>query len=80
MTSIVQQNCQIIEPPTEKTWGRGWDVFGSEYKKAEHLTRFTKKKWANYWLQLYQEQQEDNLTDAICYLENICSAEQPFIS
>ena len=26
MTSIVQQNCQIIEPPTEKTWGRGWDV------------------------------------------------------
>ena len=54
--------------------------FGSEYKKAEHLTRFTKKKWANYWLKIYQEQQEDNLTDAICYLENICSAEQPFIS
>ena len=23
---IVQQNCQIIEPLTEKTWGRGWVV------------------------------------------------------
>ena len=26
MTSIVQQNCQIIEPLTEKTWGRVWVV------------------------------------------------------
>ena len=23
MTSMVQQNCQIIEPLTEKIWGRG---------------------------------------------------------
>ena len=26
MTSIMQQNCQIIEPLTEKTWGQGWVV------------------------------------------------------
>ena len=26
MTSILQQNCHIIEPLAEKTWGRGWVV------------------------------------------------------
>ena len=30
MTSIVLQNCQIIEPLNEKTWARGWVFFGSD--------------------------------------------------
>ena len=38
---------------------------------AEHLTCFTRKKQANYWLKIQQEQQEDNSTDNICHLENI---------
>ena len=50
---------------------------GSEYKTADHFTRFTKKNQANYWLKTQQEQQEDNSTDGICYLENICRTEQP---
>ena len=40
MTSILQHNCQNTGQLTEKTWGRGWVVFGSEYKMAEHFTRF----------------------------------------
>ena len=42
--SSVQQNCQIIEQLIEKTWGRGWVVFGKGFKRAEHFTRFTRKK------------------------------------
>ena len=42
MTSIVQQNYQIIEHLTKKTWGRGWVQFGGEHKMAEHSTRFRK--------------------------------------
>lgn len=39
---------------------------------VEHLTRFAKKKYANYWLKTQQEPQEYNSTDDICNLENIC--------
>ena len=51
--------------------------FGSEYIMAEHFTRFTRKKWANYWLKTQQEQQEDNSTDDICCLENVCELNKP---
>ena len=32
MTSIVQQNYQIIEHLTKKTWGRGWVVLAVSTK------------------------------------------------
>ena len=32
MTSILQHNCHNTGQLTEKTWGRGWVGFGSEYK------------------------------------------------
>ena len=55
--------------------------FGSDTKIVERFTRFnTRKKYANYWLNTQQEQQEDNFKDEICYLKNTCGAEQPFIS
>ena len=40
-------------------------------QKAKHFAHFTRKKHlqANYWLKTYQEQQEDNSTDDICYLQ-----------
>ena len=31
-----------------------------------------RNKQGNYWLKTWQEEQEDNLTDDICYLKNIC--------
>ena len=40
---------------------------------AEHFTHFT----ANYCLKTKQEQQEDNSTYDICYLEYILRPEQP---
>ena len=40
---------------------------------AEHFTRFSSKKQASCWLK--EQQQKDN-----CYLGNVCSTEQPFIS
>ena len=33
----------------------------------------------NVWLKTQHKQQEDNSMDDICYLENICRNEQPFI-
>ena len=36
MTSILQHNCQNTGQVTEKTRGRGWVVFVSEYNMAEH--------------------------------------------
>ena len=53
--------------------GTRLSCFDSEYRMAEHFTRFTTKKEQ-------QEQQKGNLTDDIYYLENICCTEQPFIS
>ena len=53
--------------------GTRLSCFDSEYRMVEHFTRFTTKKEK-------QEQHKGNLTDDICYLENICSTEQPFIS
>ena len=42
----------------------------------EHFTHFK----AKYCLKILQEQQEDNSTDNICYLEYICRPEQTLIS
>ena len=41
MTSITQQNCQIIEPLTEKTLGQVWGTFYSfhEEEKGELLSK-----------------------------------------
>ena len=56
--------------------GMSLTCFGSEYRMSEHFTCFT----ANYCLKAQQEQQEDNSTDDICDLENICRSEQSFFS
>ena len=48
--SILQHNHKKTGKLTKKTWGRGWVVFGKEYKIEEHLTHFAWKKWVNYWL------------------------------
>ena len=71
MTSIVQQNCQIIELLTKIDLGTRMSCFGSDYKRQNIFAHFTRKKHlqANYWLKTYQEQQEDNSTDDICYLQ-----------
>ena len=60
---------------TKKTWGPEFELF-AKWVVSEHFTHFT----ANYYLKTRQEKQEDNLTDEICYLEYICSPEQPLIS
>ena len=74
MTSIVQQNCQIIEPLTKITkMGTRMSCFGGDYNLRQNIfAHFTRKKHlqANYWLKTYQEQQEDNSTDDICYLQS----------
>ena len=77
MMSTVQHNCKNTEQQTEKTWGRG---FSNEHNMAEHFNHFLMKKQANYWLKTQQKQQEDNLTDDVCYLENICSSENHFFA
>ena len=71
MTSIVQQNCQIIEPLTKIDPGTRLSCFDGDYKTAKHFAHFTREKHlqANYWLKTYQEQQEDNSMDDICYLQ-----------
>ena len=47
------------------------ELFWWWLQKAKHFAHFTRKKHlqANYWLKTYQEQQEDNSTDDICYLQ-----------
>ena len=64
---------QVTEPLTEKTWRRGWVVL---IVRTKYFTRFT----AIYCLKTSREQQEDNSTDNICYLEHICWPEQTLIS
>ena len=41
MTSIMQQNCQIIERLAEKTWGRGWVVLvvNTKWRNISPVTR-----------------------------------------
>ena len=81
MTSIMQQNCQIIERLIKKTWRRGWVVLVMNSKwqiisliSGEEIGELLAKNIARF-------QQEDNSTDNICYLENIfCRTEQAFIS
>ena len=81
MTSIMQQNFQIIERLIKKTWRRGWVVLVMNSKwqiisliSGEEIGELLAKNIARF-------QQEDNSTDNICYLENIfCRTEQAFIS
>ena len=81
MTSIMQQNCQIIERLIKKTWRRGWVVLVMNSKwqiisliSGEEIGELLAKNIATF-------QQEDNSTDNICYLENIfCRTDQAFIS
>ena len=54
--------------------GTRFSCFGWPLKMADHFTHFKSK------LKIYQEHQEDNSTDGICYLKNICRTEKPFIS
>ena len=65
----------IIDLLTKKTWGPEFELFAKGVV-SKHFTHFT----ADYYLKTWQEKQEDNLTDKICYLEYICSPEQPLIS
>ena len=53
MTSIVQQNCQIIEHLTEKTWGRGWVVW------------IVRTKWQNISLTFHEEEKGELLAKNI---------------
>ena len=81
MTSIMEQNCQIIERLIKKTWRRGWVVLVMNSKwqiisliSGEEIGELLAKNIARF-------QQEDNSTDNICYLENIfCRTEQAFVS
>ena len=44
---------------------------------AEHFTCFVTKKYSNYCLKTWEEQQEYNLMDDLCYLKNICETKHP---
>ena len=44
MTSIVQQNCQIMEPVNREDLRTRLSCFGSNCKMATHFTRLTWKK------------------------------------
>ena len=65
---------RIIDLLTKKTWGPEFELFAKGVV-SKHFTHFT----ADYYLKTWQEKQEDNLTDEICYLEYICNPEQPLI-
>ena len=68
---------QVKAPLTEKIRGRGWVVLIVETKMTDispvPRVRTRRKNSLKKW----QEQQEDNSNGDICYLENICGAEQP---
>ena len=44
MTSIVQQNCQIIEQVNRENLGTRLGYFGSEYKMAEQSFHFYREE------------------------------------
>ena len=65
MTSIVQENCHIIEQLT-KTWGQGFVlVVNTKWQKGQTFHSLYKEEieQVNYWLKTYKEQQEDNSMD-----------------
>ena len=64
---------QVIEPLTEKTWGRIWVVFEVRNGEVSDGGIF----FSFHGELLYQEQQENNSKNDICYLEYICRPEQP---
>ena len=55
--------------------GTRLSCFGCGNKNDGHFTRFKSKNQAKKQLKTWQEQQEDN-SKGICYLENICRAGQ----
>ena len=67
MLSKLQQSCRLLNHLMRRP-GDEFELF-SKWVKAEHFTHLT----ANYCLKTYtvKEQQEDNSTDDICYLEYI---------
>ena len=54
--------------------------FGSESKNGETFYAFHQEEIGELLSKTWQEQQEDHSKDDICYWENICGAERPFIS
>ena len=77
MTSIVQLPCRLKCTVNREDLGTRLSCFGCENKNGGHFTRSKSKNYAKYKLKTWQEQQEDNSKGDICYLENICGAEQP---
>ena len=51
--------------------------FGCENKNGGHFFRSKTEELGEIIVKTWQEQQEDNSKGDICYLENICRAEQP---
>ena len=75
MVSKVQPGCRLLNRWPGKPGDEVelfWLFEQNGRTIAEHFTRFT----AKYCLKTSQEQQEDNSTDNICYLEYICRPEQ----
>ena len=73
MTLTFQQNCQIIEWLTEKTWGWGWVVLFLFRKLTNGSTfhSFHKEELGELLAKNIARTAKRQLTDNICELENI---------
>ena len=70
MTSILQQNCHIIEPLAEKTWGRGWVVL-VVIQNGGTFYSFYKEEIGELLAKTQHEQQEVQLHGRyLLYLQN----------
>ena len=67
MLNEFQKSCRLlIDLLTKKTWRPEFELFAKGVV-SKHFTHFM----ANYYLKTWQEKQEYNLTEEICYLEYI---------
>ena len=80
MTSIVQQYCKIIERLIEGRRGDEVELFWQCIHNGRTFHSYHEEEKGEQLAKNIAGEQENNSTDDICYLENICRSEQPYIS
>ena len=80
MTSIVQQYCKIIEWLIEGRPGDEVEMFWQCVHNGGTFHSFHEEEKGELSAKNIAGEQQNNSTDDICYLENICRSEQPYIS
>ena len=80
ITSIVRQYCKIIERLIERRPGDEVELIWQCIQNGGTFHSFHEEEKGELLAKNIAAEQPNNSTDDICYFENICRSEQPYIS